>query len=382
MEKISFDLLKQMMEEDHKGLVSIYMPTWRYGSEAGQSRIQLKNILKEAEERLVSMGYGGREAAELLKPCTLLLDDALFWQKQDKTLALFISESSFKHFRLPITSEETLSVSNKYYLRPLIKYLSSDTRFNVLTLSQSEIKLYKAGAYDIERVDVPEIDELVENYIPANELRQEATSPKGAAGGATSFLHGYNEMSQTEKNEISKHLRTIDKEVSRVLKDSGAPLLVYSVDYIYPMYKEVNTYPHLMEESIKGSPVGASLRDIHDKAMEIVVPRCESTLEREIEKFNTLKGTDSKLSSCDAAEITKMALQGRVERLFVADGVQQWGFLDNDTGEIIVDNREGEKHMDILDRALIAAMENGGKVYVLDKERMPVIKPAAAILRY
>ncbi|MDY0256109.1 hypothetical protein [Gudongella oleilytica] len=382
MEKISFDLLKQMMEEDHKGLVSIYMPTWRYGSEAGQSRIQLKNILKEAEERLVSMGYGGREAAELLKPCTLLLDDALFWQKQDKTLALFISESSFKHFRLPITSEETLSVSNKYYLRPLIKYLSSDIRFNVLTLSQSEIKLYKAGAYDIERVDVPEIDELVENYIPANELRQEATSPKGAAGGATSFLHGYNEMSQTEKNEISKHLRTIDKEVSRVLKDSGAPLLVYSVDYIYPMYKEVNTYPHLMEESIKGSPVGASLRDIHDKAMEIVVPRCESTLEREIEKFNTLKGTDSKLSSCDAAEITKMALHGRVERLFVADGVQQWGFLDNDTGEIIVDNREGEKHMDILDRALIAAMENGGKVYVLDKERMPVIKPAAAILRY
>ncbi len=382
MEKISFDLLKQMMEEDHKGLVSIYMPTWRYGSEAGQSRIQLKNILKEAEERLVSMGYGGREAAELLKPCTLLLDDALFWQKQDKTLALFISESSFKHFRLPITSEETLSVSNKYYLRPLIKYLSSDTRFNVLTLSQSEIKLYKAGAYDIERVDVPEIDELVENYIPANELRQEATSPKGAAGGATSFLHGYNEMSQTEKNEISKHLRTIDKEVSRVLKDSGAPLLVYSVDYIYPMYKEVNTYPHLMEESIKGSPVGASLRDIHDKAMEIVVPRCESTLEREIEKFNTLKGTDSKLSSCDAAEITKMALHGRVERLFVADGVQQWGFLDNDTGEIIVDNREGEKHMDILDRALIAAMENGGKVYVLDKERKPVIKPAAAILRY
>lgn len=382
MEKISFDLLKQMMEEDHKGLVSIYMPTWRYGSETGQSRIQLKNILKEAEERLVSMGYGGREAAELLKPCTLLLDDALFWQKQDKTLALFISESSFKHFRLPITSEETLSVSNKYYLRPLIKYLSSDTRFNVLTLSQSEIKLYKAGAYDIERVDVPEIDELVENYIPANELRQEATSPKGAAGGATSFLHGYNEMSQTEKNEISKHLRTIDKEVSRVLKDSGAPLLVYSVDYIYPMYKEVNTYPHLMEESIKGSPVGASLRDIHDKAMEIVVPRCESTLEREIEKFNTLKGTDSKLSSCDAAEITKMALHGRVERLFVADGVQQWGFLDNDTGEIIVDNREGEKHMDILDRALIAAMENGGKVYVLDKERMPVIKPAAAILRY
>ncbi len=177
-------------------------------------------------------------------------------------------------------------------------------------------------------------------------------------------------------------MRTIDKEVSRVLKDSGAPLLVYSVDYIYPMYKEVNTYPHLMEESIKGSPVGASLRDIHDKAMEIVVPKVESTLEREIEKFNTLKGTDSKLSSCDAAEITKMALHGRVERLFVADGVQQWGFLDNDTGEIIVDNREGEKHMDILDRALIAAMENGGKVYVLDKERMPVLKPAAAILRY
>ena len=381
MEKISFDLLKQMMEADFGGLVSIYLPTWRFGSETGQSRIQLKNLLKEAEERLVGIGYGSRDAGELLKPCTKLLDDTLFWQNQDRTLALFISKDSFRYFRLPISSEETLTVSNRYYLRPLIKYLSSDTSFNVLTLSQSEIKLYTAGPFGIERMIVPEIDELVENYIPANELRQEATSPKGAAGGATSYLHGYNEMSQTEKNEISKHLRSIDKEVSRVLKDKGTPLLIYSVDYIYPMYREVSTYPALMEESIKGSPIGVSPREIHNKAWEILSSRCESILDRELEKFNTLKGTDSRLASCDVGEIAKMALQGRVERLFVADGVQQWGYLDNETGDVVVDNREGPDHMDLLDHSLLAAMGSGGKVYVLGKEKMPVLKPAAAILR-
>ena len=41
MDKVNFDLLKQMMQADFEGLVSIYLPTWRSGNEASQSRTVL-----------------------------------------------------------------------------------------------------------------------------------------------------------------------------------------------------------------------------------------------------------------------------------------------------------------------------------------------------
>jgi hypothetical protein len=382
MDKISFDLLKQMMQADVEGLVSIYLPTWRSGNEASQSRIQLKNILREAEERLAGKGFGTREAQNMLKPAAMLLEDTLFWQNQEKTLAIFVSPDSFKYYKLPISAEETLVVGNRYYIRPLIKYLSSDTRFNVLTVSQSDMKLFSATPYGIDKMEIPELNELIEDYVPANELRQEATSPKGAAGGSTSFLHGYNEMSQTEKNEITKLLRSVDKEVVKILKDTGNPLVVYSVDYLFPMYREVSSYPHLMEVSIKGSPDDADPREMHAKAWEIVSKRQENITGRELEKYMTLKGTDSKLAGSETAEIAKSALHGGVDRLFIAENIQQWGSLNEDSGEIILDNKEGLGHQDLLDLAAVLTMEKGGKVYVLDNEKMPILKPAAAVFRF
>lgn len=382
MDKVNFDLLKQMMQADFEGLVSIYLPTWRSGNEASQSRIQLKNILREAEVRLTGKGYGTREAQNMLKPAAMLIENTLFWQNQEKTLAIFVSPDSFKYYKFPISVEETLVVGNRYYIRPLIKYLSSDTRFNVLTVSQSDIKLFSGTQYGIDKMEIPVLNELINDYVPANELRQEATSPKGAAGGSTSFLHGYNEMSQTEKNEINKLLRSVDKEVAKILKDSGNPLVVYSVDYLFPMYREVSNYPHLMEVSIKGNPDDADPREIHAKAWEIVSKRQENITNRELEKYMTLKGTDSKLAGCETAEIAKSALHGGVDRLFIAENIQQWGSLNEDSGEIILNNKEGLGHQDLLDLAAVLTMEKGGKVYVLDKEKMPILKPAAAVFRF
>ncbi len=381
MEKINFELLKQMLEKDSNGLVSIYLPTWRYGSETGHSRIHLKNSLKVAEEKLVGLGYGSKEALDVLKPAAQLIDETLFWQQQDRTLALFASSDSFMYFKLPVSTEESVTVSNRYYLRPMLKFFTSDSVFNILTLSQSNAKLYTASPYRIERFDVPEIDDLVENFIPGRGLHQEATSPKGAAGGTTSFMHGYNEMSQTERNELTKHLRSIDREVSRVLKGTANPLLIYSVDYLYPMYKEVSGYPNIVTESVRGNPDGIKDLDIHSKACSVIEPKMESELERELEKFLTLRGADSKLASSEIEEIATLALQGRVEKLYVANGAQQWGYVDSDTGKVILDNEEGNGHLDLLDFAAIKTMETGGKVFILDREKMPVLKPAAAIFR-
>ncbi|WP_422486911.1 hypothetical protein [Gudongella sp. DL1XJH-153] len=382
MEKLDLDILKEMSQRDLSGLVSIYLPTSKKGQEVNQSRIRLKNLLRDAENDLIEKGFSPVDAQAKLKPAARLLDETIFWQNQNRGLAILISPEGMNYYRLPFEVEELAMVSNRFYIRPLIKFVTSIERFNILTLSQDEVKLYEADPYDIRKIEAPKIDQLVADYVPGHELHQESTSPKGAASGAGPGMHGYNEMSKTEKNEISNHLRNIDKEVRSMLKDAKHPLIVYSVDYIYPMYRDVSSYSNLMEESIKGSPEGVGEKNIHQKAMDIFAPKIEKRLKKEFEKFKTLLNTDSKLGSDSIAKIVLSAKSGGVDTLFVAEDVQKWGFFNEEKNTLEINNKEDLGHVDLLDHAAIMTLVNGGKVHVLEREKMPSGKPIAAILRF
>jgi hypothetical protein len=73
MDILGRDDLRTLMGK-HKGLcVSIFTPTHRAGTETQQDPIRFKNLLREAEERLLASGLGTPEAHELLKPAQRLL---------------------------------------------------------------------------------------------------------------------------------------------------------------------------------------------------------------------------------------------------------------------------------------------------------------------
>jgi hypothetical protein len=71
---------------------------------------------------------------------------------------------------------------------------------------------------------------------------------------------------------IRQWFRTIDKEVGGLLSDAQSPLVLAGVDTLFPLYKEVNTHPHLMEEGIPGNPEGMKTEDLHQQAWAIVEP--------------------------------------------------------------------------------------------------------------
>jgi hypothetical protein len=255
--------------------------------------------------------------------------------------------------------------------------------FNVLTLRQDEIKLYKCNQYDIQEINTPGIEELVEDYIPISELDREASSPKGAASsGAGSGMHGYNEISKTQKNDISNYLRNIDKEVNKILKDEKNPLIIYSVDYIYPMYKEVSSYGNILDEFIKGSPIEANSDEIHSKAMDIFRDVINEKYNHEVERFNNIKNTTPTLASTDIENIVKEAYKGSIETLFVAYDVQAWGKFDELNFSVEIIDAESDGVRELLDYAALTTLRNGGKVYITDIAQIPEIKPLVAVLRY
>ena len=78
--------LKLLMEIHRGPYVSVFMPMHRSGTETQQDLIRFKNLIREAEERLIKRGMPAPEARELLESAQKLLQGYHFQQQQSDGL--------------------------------------------------------------------------------------------------------------------------------------------------------------------------------------------------------------------------------------------------------------------------------------------------------
>src|SRR5512136_2539596 len=90
--------LKSLLEVRRGPCVSVFMPMHRSGAETQQDLIRFKNLLREAEERLMTRGIPAPEAKELLESAQTLLQGDPFHQHQSDGLAMFLSAEMFRTY--------------------------------------------------------------------------------------------------------------------------------------------------------------------------------------------------------------------------------------------------------------------------------------------
>jgi hypothetical protein len=166
--------------------------------------------------------------------------------------------------------------------------------------------------------------------------------------------------------------------VQELLKGSQAPLVLVGVDYLLPIYREVSSYPHTIDEGVTGNPERLRPEELHELAWEVVRPRFSEAQQKAAAQYRQLAGTGQ--TSRDVREIVAAAYYGRVETLFAASSAQQWGVFDPDTGQ--VDLHEGPDGADLLEFAAIQTVLHHGTVYVTNPEYIPADADAVSIFRY
>jgi hypothetical protein len=130
----------------------------RSGPETQQDPIRFKNLLREAEERLIKRGLPAPESKELLESAQRLLQGDLFHQHQSDGLAMFLSVEMFRYYLLPFVFKELVIVTDRFHIRPLLPLLSGDGRYYILALSQNKVRLLQGTHYSVNEValaDVP-----------------------------------------------------------------------------------------------------------------------------------------------------------------------------------------------------------------------------------
>ncbi len=382
MNVLSQDELKTLMGK-HQGLcVSIFMPTFRTGVESQQNQIRFRNLLRSAEEKLLAAGLRSQEVKELLEPAQALPGNVLFWRRQSDGLALFLCADLFRYFCLPEPFQELIVVADRFHIRPLLPVLSGDKRFYILALSQKEVRLLEGTGQNVREIELEAVPKSLEEALQHDELEKQVRFRTGSISGGTgmAMVSGHGGVADDTKDNLLKYFRMIDRSLHDVLKDERAPLVLAGVEYLFPIYREVNTFPHLIEEGIAGNPKGVSSESLYRTALKIVGPFFQKTENDAIAQYRQSSGTG--LTSADIREIVPDASHGRVGMLFIAAGSRNSGTFNRESGTVELNQKPETDDEDLLEIAAIQTYLNGGSVFIMPSEKMPEPKDLIAVFRY
>ncbi|MFW6102526.1 MAG: hypothetical protein ACOC6O_02595 [Chloroflexota bacterium] len=378
MKILSREELGMLVKDSGNPAASIYMPTHRAG-DTQQDPIRLKNLLREAEGRLVDYGLRVSDAGKLLEPAQQLLRDSHFWQHQGDGLAIFLSPEIFRYYRLPYSFQDLVVVAERFHIKPLLLLFSQDGVFYVLAISQNQARLLQCTRYHVREVtpeNVPSnLAEALKYDQPEKQHQFHTTGP----GGLT-ISHGHGVSKDDDKVSILRYFQQIDRGLHEVLREEQTPLIVAAVDYLHPIYREANTYNYLLEEAIEGNPEGLSEEALQEQAWAIVQPYFERGRADALERYE--EAVNKGLATDDVKQAILAAYDGRVSTLFVATGVQQWGQFDPEHRKIRLYKEARPGTEDLLDLTAVNTLTKGGTVYAVEPEEIPGETPVAALFRY
>ena len=377
--------LKSLIAQQGKWSVSLYMPTHRVGREQQQNPLRLKNLLAEAETKLLANGLRRPEVQELMRPAEELLWNADFWQHQSDGLAIFLSHGFHVMHRLPVEFEELLIISNSFHIKPLVPLLHRGEKFYVLAVSLNNVRLFQANADAMSEVALnfpTRMDEALwmdepERYL---NLHSGSVSLNKGRGGAAIF-HGHS-VADEEKTNILRFFQSVNEGLNTLIEDKTVPMVLAGVEYLLSIYREASTYHNLLKDGVPGSPDRENLKELHEQARNIVRPIFEESQKKAFEKFEQLYGQQNRLATNDLRTAVKAAKFGQVETLFVSLGVQKWGRYDSENNNVILVSEPGPENEDLLDFAAAETILNSGQVFAVPREQLPGDGDLAAILRY
>ena len=393
MDLFNRDELKRLAELQDEVCISLYMPTYPFRSDWSQNTTRLKNLLRDVRDQLREQDYRENDIDQILHEARRLLDRPGFWRELSEGLAVFITAETSEFYRLPLPFDELAIVEDRFHLKPLFPLIAANKRFYLLALSQNDVRLYQGTHQAISEVEAaeipPDIVSAVQQYEepPEQGLQMHTQGkPSHPGGSATQKHHGHGsseDQSREPKDQLKRFFRRIDESVSDYISGEEVPLVLAGVSEYLPLYKSMNSYPHLIEDDIvAGNPEQLGVKELHGNAWGVVESVLQNFHQEEMDRFGDLYHQDGGLASDNFHEIIPACAYSRVETLFVPMGQYRWGRFDADTNTVEVHGSQQPGDGDLLNYAALQSYLNGATVHVLHPERMPGGRSIAAIFRF
>jgi hypothetical protein len=316
--------------------VSIYLATSPVTEQAQAARIELKNLVADAVEQLEESGADRRAVSEVRESLDDLVDDGDFWAEQARSLAVFASPRSLQTFRLPNRLTSGVEVADRFYVKPLLRAVTFPQAAFVLALAAGSVRLIEA------------LRESPPFPVTVPGLPTDAASAAGKASIADRSPAGRIQGSEGQKVRLRQ-------------------------------YRSLNSYPHLVEPGIRGSPQGVPNDELAAEARTVLDEVYAGELGGIRDRFE-LRSSQGRAST-DVATVARAATYGSVDTLLVDIDEKVPGQVDEQSGAVTFSEDDAATY-GVVDEIARRVLLSGGRVLAVRGDDVPGGGSVAAILRY
>ncbi|HEY9184121.1 MAG TPA: hypothetical protein VIM94_02240 [Salegentibacter sp.] len=350
--------------------VSIFIPTQRAGKDVleEKSKTHLKSLWKEIKNNLEEKEVSKDKIEKLNEPIQKLLNDKGFWRHQSDGLAIYVAEGFFRKFTLPLKFDPQFYINSEFYLKPLVPLFSGDGRFYLLSLQVENVELFEASKYGIAPVDIDDLTpDRLEDRVGYDYEEKTLQQKSGANSMGQQAMHGHAGADRERKNEIFRYFRAVDQGLHALLQEEKLPFLVACQDYLFPIYKEANTYDNLYPEAVTGNPKDTDMLGLHQRAWETIEPLFEKQKRDKLKQFQDQNGK----TAVSVHDILPAIHQGKVDTLFLDRNSEIWGTYNEEEMKVDIQERQHNGNFSLMNWAARNVLNQGGNVFLLDEEQMP-----------
>lgn len=255
MEMIRQELIAALATGRTGPLISLYLPFPARG--IPRLWLQWRNLLRKVEGDLESRGMNDAEKEKLVGPARDLIG------KKDPRLpgiqgvAAFLAPGFFRAVGLPEAPAASWLVGESFHLYPLVYLMRRHQVFHVLALSANGARLLRMEGGMATPVEMPGLPvnmrEALRFHDRDDYLSLHTTAAGAVAGHGVQF-HGHGVGVDDAKSDTLLYFRMVNRVVHQTLGNEAGPLVLATVRANHALYREVNTYPGLLDACLPGNP--------------------------------------------------------------------------------------------------------------------------------
>lgn len=354
-------LLQTLIRIQDEICVTISLNTHRTHPDNLNDRIKIKNLIKEAIDRLLEK-YDKREVANLIAELEH------FEQEIDvnynlESLHLFVSNTVSEVFKSSWeTNQEGVHISGNFAVRPVVKEIGRQTNYLIMLLSQSGIKLYSALNGHI-------VEEVHNEEFPIGENRFYNTFPDKASD------------SKHLDDLLREYLNRVDKALIPYISEEKIMTLVFCTEDNYSKLMQVADRPSIYYGYLPIDYNNVETHQLETRAWEFMKQELERKNEDYFKELDSAIGQGLVLT--DLQEIYRACQDGKGDFLLVEENFRQAVKLVSDREIEIVEDPVGKDIVEDISSLLALFIdERGGQTLYVPEIPNQELRPIALKVRY
>lgn len=353
--------LQKLANASDSPCVTVSLNTHRTHPDNLQDAIIMKNLLAEAETRVIAE-FGKRPVAHLLAKINGIAETIDINYNLD-SLHIFLSNETTEIVKSPWeTNQQGVHISDSFAIRPLVKAANRAQEYMILVLSQSGVSLYEA-------VNDAIVGEIKSEGFPFSENPHYTTHADKASD------------SKLIDNLLREFLNKVDKAVVKVNQENGLPCVVVATEENFTKLMQVADKPrvycglHLIDYN-NAKPV-----HLVKHTWEIVKKLQHAIRTEGIKEMKEAVSRGRVLT--DLQDIYRAAIDGNAELLIVHQDYVQPVIMNDERSFSLIDDATVPNSIDdIISNISWEILKRKGRVFYTSQEEIKDLGQVALKTRY